>query len=380
MTTPSGVAFQFICYITGQVVLQVNGGSGGSYYQLSPSSMCDGNVHQFVGVVNPSGNTVAFYVDGAQVDAAGTMSGTLGTGPKGAAYMGLVDYAYPFSGAYAYFAVYPAALSAARIQTHYNAGANGCSGDTTIGRITRLLSYRTNNGSRLTTCSGTMGAQITQGDSMQDALIQCGDTEGSMTYINGSGQVALIPRQATYATTAAVTLDVSQSQMDAASTFTIDAQYLTNQVMLTRVAGSTQQVENTTSETKYGIRSRSVTMSLASDSDALNAATWIVLQEATPSPRTTQVTVDLLTESSNTQVTALLGVTPLALLTITNLPSTAPASSMSLLIQGWSEVLGLTQWDMAFNCSDSPSPGVLMVGTGTEANSQLDTSSYVLGW
>lgn len=346
---------------------------------LAPSSWAgnlnDGQVHHIAFTSN--GTNYAFYVDGVSV-----ASGGAGASPlPSTAGSTLVIGGRPVNGTFTasnfrgdiqFAAVYNTALSAARIAAHYAGGAVPV--ESTTARVTRLLAYRANTGSSIAAGSGTAGAVDLSTATLQQALLETAVVEGGYLYVNGSGQVVLLNRNTQYNPASALTLDSSLAQVQADTTFRIDTQQLANDVTITRPDGAAQRATDVTSYAAYGDRPVSLAAPFASDADALEAAYWTLANRKDAKVRAPGLTVDLLNEPTTGVVQACLALTPWKRVTVTNLPSTAPAATVDVIVQGWTETLSVDLWSISYYTSRLPLNVVIADGVGTA------DGPYVAAW
>lgn len=354
-----------VCWMT------VDSDGNVTYFYNGNINVNDGGLHYAAASLAPSGNTSVVVVDGnsSTTMTLGISALTSGmstvVGATGGTYYG--SSTPLFRGTVAYAALYPTALSAARMTAHYTAGKTGFAGESTGTHVSRLLAYRPNTGSSVGTTSGTVGLHATTGETLQQALLDTAKAEGGIVYANGLGQITVRGRSANYNPSSVVTLDVSKDQVQADLSFRIDTQQLENDVTVSRVNGATQRVLDATSQATYGVRAVSDTLIVNTDVDALAAASWRLNSRKTAVVRSPSVSVDLLTETSTTFAQAVLAVKPLDVVTVSNMVATsAPASSVQEQVQGWSEQIGVDVWTVSF--FTTPLPVAVMSWDGDAAH------------
>ena len=323
-------------------------------------SICDGGVHQIVGVVTGGvGSTV--YIDGVlAASAAGTGSGGFGVLPTtlgmSLAAPGSTAGFLPFSGGVSHAAIYPTALSAARVLAHYQAGTTTLAGERTDQRVARLLSYRANSGSTLDTGLGTMGVQNIAGRSLQDCLLEVAQTEAGALYIDGTGKVNFRSRSRLFNPTPSVTLNMASGGVNFGSNWREDTQNVINDATVTNsTTGSEQRFYNASSISSDGEYSTSVSLPLNADSDALNMAGWLVVNGVQQQLTATPLIVDLL-HITAAQAQAVLQLAPLDCIQLTGCPTPAPASTMTFIVQGGSISLAADAATATLNLTPLPYP------------------------
>lgn len=345
-----------------------------------PLNVCDGNWHH--AVITLLGDTITLYVDGVATSA--TAISSLSWANSGqpislgmfAAAAETPSFATPFAGSLSLFAQYSAIPSATRVSAHYTAGLNAFAGERTDVHAARLLGYRANTGSSLDTGDGTVGVHDTDGAALQQALIDTAKAEGGLVYIDGQGRVVLQKRSTQYNESSSVTLDANANAIAVGTLFRLDTQGLVNDVTISRPNGADQRVVDTASQSAYGVRATSDTLIVDSDRDAADAAGWRVANGKSPTIRSPNVTVDLATETSTATAQAVLAAGPWTRMTLANLPTNAPASSMDVLIQGWAESIGVDEWTVTFYTTPVSSTVLQLDNPATG----LDDPAVVLAW
>ena len=344
----SGGSSQLAVQLTASSIKYNDGSTG-----ISTAAPFDGQMHQVVITSTGFGGTAKMYFDGALI---GTDSGVLDLlAALTSLELGMdsrsqpsVFVGNPFTGSYAFLGVYPTVLSGTRVLAHYNAGANAFAGELTSDHLARLLSYRTNLGSVLDTGRSEVGSVDITGTSLQAAIVDCVNAEQSNAYIDGQGQLVFKSLDHLYNPAVALTLDASSSQVNGPTAFVDDLQYVVNDVTVTTPTGAAQRVFDQTSIDAIGDIPQQLDLNLVSDAAGLSMAGWILangVQEQTSSP---QVDVDLATEDDDTVALAVLQTAPLDVIELDNLPSAAPASTLSYVMQGWSYQIGSGLFDVSF--------------------------------
>lgn len=242
----------------------------------------------------------------------------------------------------------------------------GFTTDSTNGRIQRIATWAGVTNLALETGSVTSVAhQDTTGLSPIAAMQAVAATERGLVFINGSGQLVFHARSHRNAPTWTALVDANALDEDV--TFTTDTQALINKATVNRPAGAAQTFQDTASIAAYDEYATDAELLFTNDTDAYDAAAWLVNTHGTPAPRISTVTLDLLTQTAaiTQQLQALeLG----SLIGITGLPSQAPSGYVALFVEGWSESISVDAWEMVLNTSPLDSGLVLDNG----AYGQLD--------
>jgi hypothetical protein len=243
------------------------------------------------------------------------------------------------------------------LNTIATASQTGFTTDSTNGRIQRIATWAGITNLALETGSVTSVAhQDTTGLSPIAAMQAVAATERGLVFINGSGQLVFHARSHRNAPTWTALVDANALDEDV--TFTTDTQALINKATVSRPAGAAQTFQDTASIALYDEYATDAELLFTNDTDAYDAAAWLVNTHGTPAPRISTVTLDLLTQTAaiTQQLQALeLG----SLIGITGLPSQAPSGGLSLFVEGWSESISVDAWEMVLNTSPLDSALVL---------------------
>jgi hypothetical protein len=312
----------------------------------------DGNMHQAAGVLSTDGKTAKIYFDGQLIQS--TTAGTVLTATKVSNFLGGVITAsngqtgQGFSGVLVAAAQFNSELSAARILAHYQAGA-GTNTESSDARFGRIAGYGGITTSGLPTGVATMGAQATSGATALEALKKVARTEGSFAFVTQAGALTFQGRQQRYHEAVGLTLAASDI---APPPIRRDRQGIANEITVTREGGASQTVVDSTSQTAIGrFDGGSFEVSPSTDDDALQSANWQVQNRKTTRTRLPDLTVDLYRQTSTTVVAQCLSATISTKAQVTGLPANAPASTMTLFVEGYTETIGYDRWSMSFYTS-----------------------------
>jgi len=375
-TSSFSLPFVFLLHQTGTVTVSLDSAHGNAS-ATSSASIIDGGMHQIAATI--SGTSLKLYIDGAQVGT-GTLSGTL-PGPTARPVSlgmrnggGRLDF--PFTGAFAYFTTYTTALSATRILSHYNAGMTGWQGESTDARITRLLSYRPNYGSVLDTGLGTMGMQDIQGRSLTDCLLEVGQVEGGVVFVDGLGRVNFRSRSRLFNPSVTATLDCSAGDVSFGGNFRTDTQNVLNDVTVSGSSGAAQRYYDATSISLDGEFSTSISLPIQTDAAALDMAGWMVANGIQEQITIDSLTVNLMTCSAATAA-AVVALQPMDVIKVTNIDvnaTRAPATTMTFFVQGGQLSLAMDAMSATLNLTPAPS-GSSGVTTSVWDSSNWDSSA-----
>lgn len=365
---------------TGGLTLQITDGivaTPASIAHGGPNIINDGLFHHLVFGLQADGKTPFLYIDNVARPVGAAASATLNWKVSSVLDIGVrnVNNYGGWDGEVAKIAYYPAALSAARITAHYTAKTTAFAGERTDTHLARLLGYRPNLGSSLAVGLGTVGVHDTAGATLQRALLDTAKAEGGLVYADGTGQIIFLNRARNYDPVVAASLDV-EADLTSDYQVRIDNQRLLNDVTVSRTNGADQRIVNTASQAIYGPRQQTLTLIVNSDRDAADAAGWTVANQKTAAVRTPAITADITTMTSTSQAQAVLARTPLDRVTLTNLPSWAPPTDVT--IQGRKIRIDDSGPVVSFFTDNLPR-GTLRADAAASANTKLD-NGLVIPW
>jgi hypothetical protein len=257
------------------------------------ADLSDGDVHHVV-LTFTAGGTATCYVDAVPATVRATATGgvvpwlvanpVINTATTGIVWDGRVDD----------FAVYPVALTQAQVSAHYVAGTAPWDGDTTGGRITRVLDAigwpaalrSIDNGEQL------VGPARLAGRTALDYMQSIATTEQGRLFVDSAGKVTFHQRDrfitTATETTVQYTFDDSATgiMLDPSLKFSLNKSFIYNKATVTRVGGTPQTATDATSITDYGPRTRDISdLVCASDNVARYVAEWIVYRYKNPQVR-----------------------------------------------------------------------------------------------
>lgn len=228
-------------------------------------------------------------------------------------------------------------------------------GDAPALRLWRLSSYLglpiTIGGTEFS-APGLAGQSLV-GQSPWDAISQVVEAEGGLIYIDGTLDR---PVYLTWRLLVALAIGTPSVSIPAKYTdlqgFATGKAYLKNTATGARAGGATQTARNDASIAAYDEYdgSPSGELILTGDDEVLSRLQWTANRYSTPRPRIGQLKVDVLT-APNALVADLLALDPGDLIRITDLPPTAPWSSLDLIVEGWTETVTDDSWELELNTS-----------------------------
>jgi hypothetical protein len=335
------------------------------------ASIVDGGWHLLAVTRNTaSGGVNTFYIDGVSQGsgpAAGAMAVTAVTVGESAS-PGVYSPGR-FQGNIGQVAIYPTALTAAKITAIFNA-IRGWPGETCSTRIARFLGYAGLTSADWNLDTSTVNVS-TYPQGGKDIVTACQDmavTEGggSAFYIL-NGLARFTNRSARKPGPPTLTLDASADVDRGIYQPAQDDLSLVNSSTATRAtesgAQSTQTVTDLVSAdpvTGNGLTTGDVTTYTTSDADALALAQSIVAAGRTPGFRLPQITADLLTAEHSLYAAVQTTEIGSRLRTV-NLPrGQAPATQLDVIVEGWTQTGNISTDSITFDTSpaDTPPTGI----------------------
>lgn len=334
------------------------------YQMVSATAKNDGQTHHAVLTESISGTTVTarFYLNNILVDTdvysvsvsdlpvytrLSVGANTWANGGNGGDL---------FTGTISHVAAYSAPLSATRVADHYKAGKTGIVGERTDVRIGRLADYVgiPTADRAFDVGDSTVGWQSTTGAQPISAMQDVEETENGVLFVTGDGKLTFHKRSRRYNVTPFLTLDASfQEQIPVTTEFPGDDFGLINDATATRPRNSEMRAVNQASIDEFGLYRHTTTILDDSDTRAQSVVDFIVNTYGDELDRVPNVTVDLFTlrQSNPTLAATVLSAEISHMLSLTDLPTTAPSVTVDSFIEGWTESIGTAEWTITFNCS-----------------------------
>lgn len=337
----------------------------------------DGQWHHLVVTSDEAGGTVtqSLYIDAEFIDsnsfAAGAVASRVGAWLWLGGYefgRGPYEPALVFNGQIARVAVYDTALSAARVQAHYDMGRASFR-ELSSERVERLAGYAgIPTGTIETGLSQVASDQDTAGHGADQALQEVATSEDGLVFIAGDGTLTFHARSHRQNQAVTATLDASTGQVDADLRFELSDALTANDVSVDRPRSGPVRVVDQTSVDAIGTYAEQLSTILASDSDTRGYAEQRVARRATPQVRAGQVTVDPFTEAA--LYPTALGTELGSRVRLTNLPASAPASTVDVVVEGIEHTFSADGWRTSWDTSPADESTYLQWdGTGTWDNS-----------
>ena len=344
----------------------------GSLTATSATVAANGATRHCVVTVAADGtnHVMRLYLDGTQVATSTTANTSLGFGCD-RIRIGGDGTSFEYTGTISHVAFYPSAISATRVQAHYNAGWTGFGGERSDQRIARLAAYvgltstvaanttgvavfddatlglfdsaifAAADVSLLEQGSATVYGQATGGQDAVTAINDVAATEFGVAFISRDGLLTFQSRSHRY--NRAATLALAAADLESTLTWSWDDSHLVNLFTATTQDGVSQTARNQASiTTETGTPVTDSAQLLTRDAlDAYSNASWRVNQYGYPIPRASQIAVELGTLDDGTAAQVLASDVGDALI-VTGLSSTwAPAGYTTFFAEDYTEQINV---------------------------------------
>lgn len=242
---------------------------------------------------------------------------------------------------------------------HYEAGTTAFAGEDADVRVTRLARYGGVNS--VTVWGSTFDPIASQGPAGSNALARLREVEAT--------EAAKVFAERDYYGLALQSRDVRYNPSPSSEVFTIayadldtdeveasdDDQKMVNIVEGSRPGGATQRVTAPASIEAYGEKPQQLAILKTTDNSVLDAVNWLVSRYADPEPELREVPIEAYTMSTYLDILdADIG----SYFSVTDLPSQAPASSMRVTVEGYTETIKHHSHKIQFHTSKSVTDSV----------------------
>lgn len=343
LESPSGIAFEVIL-VGGQPRVQYVSTLGATTAATFSQSIADG-LWRHVSM-HLTTTSVALYVDlePAVTVAAGTGVSLsrlfIGSG-SGGCMAGRVAHA-------GLSVNQPVTLSG---RTMHVASGAGYPGDTPGARIARIAAWAGVPAAAQAIDAGvesSLSPTSMEGVSALAAIEEVAATDGGLVLASRSGVVVYRSRSDRWNRTADASLDASAEQVGVGVSVILDDATLCNDITV-RSAVGVARAEDAASIAAWGRVSRTLDLASSSWSVASDRAASELAASKSPTPRIEGVTVDILTDASVRAVALMLDVS--SLVTLTSLPPQLGAASRPVWVEGVTESISASGWDLALSTS-----------------------------
>lgn len=251
------------------------------------------------------------------------------------------------------------ALITALSPLRYEAGTTAFAGEDADVCVGRLARYGGVNS--VTVWGSTFDPIASQGPAGSNALARLREVEAT--------EAAKLFAERDYYGLALQSRDIRYNPSPSSEVFTIayadldtdeveasdDDQKMVNIIEGSRPGGATQRVTAPASIEAYGEKPQQLTILKTSDNSVLDAVNWLVSRYADPEPELREVAIEAYTMSTYLDILdADIG----SYFSVTDLPSQAPASSMRVTIEGYTETIKHNSHLIQFHTSKSMTDSV----------------------
>ena len=346
-TDTSAVTVQFD-WVTGAPVLctaTLYGSSGAPGTAVDyAAGVSDNTTHHWA--VTVSGTVVKIYWDGALVST-GAAAASYGSGAS-QINLGTAGSDYTLS----HVAVHTSALSAGTLLDHANAALNGWPTETTDTRLARYAGWAGIPTTETDFEVGTVPiAHIdTSGVTILDPMRKVEATDGGVLFDALDGKLSYQALASRYTIASSVTLSFNSHEIGAQVGPRYDSQGLVNDATATYVGGEVRHFDQGSID-DYGPQQASVEVASTNPDVADAAAGWLVNVYQDPKTRVPALEVVDLTQLDVSKVQAVLGLDVGSKFSTTNWPTQAAASTLDVVVEGYTETITLESHVRAFNVS-----------------------------
>jgi len=202
------------------------------------------------------------------------------------------------------------------------------------------------------TFTATMSMQDLADKPLADALLECAQAEDGALFIDTSGWPKITSRS--WRTQATVAFTIPAKALASDIGWTLDDQQLTNSSAVDRMVGDatagTATGRNDASVTLYGEQKVSRQLWLYNTADAVERANAEANMWANPLPRSSELTVDLMTKGATISAATLLAADIGQRIAISGMPAEAPTQT-NFYIEAISDTVTETSWLRTFTVS-----------------------------
>jgi hypothetical protein len=224
--------------------------------------------------------------------------------------------------------------------------ANGHTGETAAGRVTRLCAEENVQVVVEAGASESMGAQGP--DTFLGLLYSCEDADFGVLYERGAG-LGYRPRGARYNQPVSLALNFTPGDVAEPPEPVDDDQGLRNQVTVSRDGGSSATAADAASIARTGLIDEAVTLNLETDSRLADHANFRLRLYTVAGYRWPSVALNLARNTS--QIRAWRAAPPFPRMTIANPPDQVAGVDIDLMVDGYQARYGPFGWDIDGACS-----------------------------
>lgn len=365
-----------------------------SSYISWPTNFRDGKPHLVHAVLEADLITVTLYVDGVQYSGSSNTGGAIPAGSSEHIWAGYATRQQSLDGQYGplfldgqlgHVALYNFALTPTRVAAQYQAFL-GFPGELSGARVGRILSYaqEPNDAAhrRLDRGRSVLGPLMLAGTTALSAVQTAAADEQGLFFKDGAGRSVFQDRGHRQNAVSKVTLNIGDDSLPVEPdiAFSIDRTFIRNDITGSRPNGAVQRVQDTTSQRQHRrvTEPSPLTINLPTDDQVLYALQWRLLHLAQPMVRIPQCSIKPVTSPALWPWA--LGLEVGDQITIANLPPTAPAPTMQVVIDAidYGHVTA-DEWIVTFLLSPAEPYNYLRADGAPSTYTRLD-SGLKIGW
>ncbi|MFI1287462.1 LamG-like jellyroll fold domain-containing protein [Streptomyces sp. NPDC020792] len=326
---------------------------------VGSTNLADGALHHVI----YDAEVKELYVDGVSI---GSFSAILpvqdlSTLTIGASHNGLTLW----SGSISNVALYlDTAMSAANLVDHYRCGTTGFAGETADERAYRLVTYIGLGFGDVGIFNTGIAEQAALGQTCLDHLRDVETTESGKLYaVRDAPMVMLQGRSVRYNQSSALNIvyvDFEPQDFELA----YDTQKVANTLTLSRPGGATQRMVHALSRKTRGPMGRTIDTLCTDDLVVTDLGNWLLHRHATPQVELRGIRIEASTMGQAAYRT-LMAADISTMITVTAMPSQAPAASMSVTVEGYREDIRHNQHTIQFHTSKAETDSVWVLGDST---------------
>lgn len=276
-------------------------------------------------------------------------------------------------GHFSHVAGWNTALTQPQVQAMTDA-ADGFAGDLSGARMSRVAGWAGLTSTAFDTGSSLMGGHPATEQAPLAALKQVAFSEAGLFFMSGD-DVATFHGRTRRQLVPAASITLTADQLGSDLQFTMDDQLLINDVSVSRSGQTvTRVIDQTSIDKHHGTYAASIDTLLFSDAEALDRASYTLSTYGDPQPRAGQISVDA--HNLGTVWDQMLGSEIGQLISITSLPTEAPATSLELWCEGVQDVITDGTWTFTLDTSPKRDTPLFILDDPTYGT--LDNN--YLGW
>lgn len=347
--------------------IQLGGAGSPATHLITATAYNDGATHHFL----YDDASTAFYVDGVSAGTfARTWSSITTTQPAtfwlalGREWSGTMT---TLTGTLAHATAWSRELTAGEAAEIAGAGLTGFAGDSPgdwLGRLAGFAGVPTGEQDFEAGQVADFAGISIAGKTALAAMREVETTEGGVLFDALDGTLTFHDRAHRYGASSAFTLSYSNGNISDELAPLLDDQQQVNDMTATNVNGVGARVLDTDSIDEHGYYRQSVDLATTDTLEPLSRASWTVAKYANPQTRVSSLQV-LFNTLSTPLTEAVLAAEVGTKLTLTGLPSNAPASSMVLFVEGRSETITAVEDRVSLRTSPAELFDVLILDDST---------------